>query len=74
MAVDDAPPEATPLSKSLALTRVGTPLRLAPADAAYKKTGAAPAPAPGWSPTGPAATLVPAKGFVGQVSDLIFGW
>lgn len=54
---------------------VGTPIKLAPSVAAFRK---APAPAP--QKSAPALVPVinsqqsPAKGVLGQVGDLLFGW
>ncbi|CAK5283415.1 unnamed protein product [Mycena citricolor] len=63
---------------------VGTPIRLAPASSAFRRTGAPSAPiatAPSTpvahaSTAGPApyANASPTKGVLGQVSDMIFGW
>ncbi|KAF8991050.1 hypothetical protein BDQ17DRAFT_1371187 [Cyathus striatus] len=80
MAVDE--PSPTPPSNT---PTVGTPIRLAPSAAAFRKTGAPPKPAtpqpqkaasasglPSALPPPPNNT--PNKGVLGQVSDLIFGW
>lgn len=56
---------------------VGTPIKLAPSVAAFRK---APAPTP--QKPAPAPVLIPvmnpqqspAKGVLGQVGDLLFGW
>ncbi|TFY83304.1 hypothetical protein EWM64_g712 [Hericium alpestre] len=64
---------------------VGTPIRLAPSAAAFKKPGSGQKPGPIQQPqfampTSQAAAgpggfpLSPSKGMLGQVSDLIFGW
>lgn len=80
MAVDSADsPETHTAPNSMALTRVGTPMRLAPATAAFKKSGEMkPTPMPmhagGLAPGATAGTPPPSKSLVGQVSDLIFGW
>jgi len=59
-------------------TTVGTPIKLAPSVAAFRK---APAPVP--QKPAPAPTMAlplvnaqgsPAKGVLGQVGDLLFGW
>jgi len=70
----DAGPNPNAMAVDGAAT-VGTPIKLAPAVAAFRK---APAPAP----QKPAPALVPvinpqqspAKGVLGQVGDLLFGW
>jgi hypothetical protein len=70
----DANPNPNAMVVDSAAT-VGTPIKLAPSVAAFRK---APAPAPQKS----APTLVPvinsqqspAKGVLGQVGDLLFGW
>jgi nuclear pore complex protein Nup53 len=62
---------------------VGTPLKLAPSAAAFRKPGTGPAvgsvaPMPGGNPLAPTTNTSgvqqPGKGVFGQVSDLIFGW
>lgn len=78
MAVDELPaahPHTTP--------SYGTPIRLAPSAAAFRKVGPSPMhmqPKPAVTHV-PATTVVglpvgqsPGKGMLGQVSDLIFGW
>ena len=57
--------------------RIGTPIRLAPSSTAFRKYTGSPQKS---TNTGQAANSAsvkpnsPAKGIVGQVSDLIFGW
>ncbi|EGN92272.1 hypothetical protein SERLA73DRAFT_117600 [Serpula lacrymans var. lacrymans S7.3] len=84
MAVDTSPQK----SNSIATPAVGTPIRLAPSVAAFRKGGSNLSPAPKQqqggaqgTPLAPGANMPsalngqsPSKGMIGQVSDLIFGW
>jgi nuclear pore complex protein Nup53 len=75
---EDVPP--TPGAGALVpTTTVGTPMRLAPPSAAFKKGSPLAPPgtpvAPGALASSSAAAVTsPGKGMLGQVSDLIFGW
>jgi hypothetical protein len=80
MAVDEVPPVHTHTSTP----SYGTPIKLAPSAAAFRKPGQSPTqrravatqsapPAVGLSSVVPAGQS-PGKGMLGQVSDLIFGW
>ncbi|KAH7927878.1 hypothetical protein BV22DRAFT_1127052 [Leucogyrophana mollusca] len=81
MAIDDAP---MPSSSALAVTSVGTPIKLAPSVAAFRKAGPSASPAQRAPPTTPVVNgsfagnasvgQSPVKGVLGQVSDLFFGW
>ncbi|KAL4063187.1 hypothetical protein V8B97DRAFT_2006226 [Scleroderma yunnanense] len=67
--VDGPPPAPT----------VGTPIRLAPSTAAFRKPGTPSSVPPAQKPVAPipvtgSAGQSPAKGVIGQVSDLLFGW
>ncbi|EIN06016.1 hypothetical protein PUNSTDRAFT_54314 [Punctularia strigosozonata HHB-11173 SS5] len=80
MAVDSPLPPSSPSSRALVTQTltVGTPVRLAPSAAAFKKPGTPAANTPG-AIGGPAtaaaqANASPNKSMLGQVSDLIFGW
>ncbi|KIP05494.1 hypothetical protein PHLGIDRAFT_92109 [Phlebiopsis gigantea 11061_1 CR5-6] len=59
---------------------VGTPIKLAPSTAAFRKPGSGPAsqlgiPRPGDGSAQPGgAQFSPSKSMLGQMSDLIFGW
>lgn len=56
---------------------IGTPIRLAPSNVAFKKNAGSPQKSTSGSQTMNMTSVKPsspAKGIVGQVSDLIFGW
>lgn len=79
MAVDQPP---TPISgpSHAPPPAVGTPIRLAPATAAFRKSGATPTSSPMNHSTSQQLVMrgtpskSPEKGVVAQMSDLIFGW
>jgi len=78
MVVDEAPPVHA-LSSA---PSYGTPIRLAPSAAAFRKPGQSPVQGQQRAATVPTIGLPgavpagqsPGKGMLGQVSDLIFGW
>jgi len=82
MAIDETPP-ALPNANT---PSYGTPIRLAPSAAAFRKSGQSPmqsqqkavatqsVPATGGLRSAVPAGQSPGKGMLGQVSDLIFGW
>ncbi|KAI6149748.1 hypothetical protein BKA82DRAFT_135533 [Pisolithus tinctorius] len=70
MAVDSPPPH----------TSVGTPIRLVPSTAAFRKPGLQPGATPTQKPAVPAPLVgtpgqsPSARGVISQVTDLLFGW
>ncbi|KAH7914619.1 hypothetical protein BJ138DRAFT_1056637 [Hygrophoropsis aurantiaca] len=80
MSVDEP---SIPSSSVIPVTSVGTPIKLAPSVAAFRKAGSSaspaqhaphPTPAANGGFTGIVAGQSPTKGMLGQVSDLLFGW
>jgi hypothetical protein len=81
MAVDEIPPQSHANTPTY-----GTPIRLAPSTAAFRKPGQSPMQVQKGSVPQPQSTTAvglpsgmpmgpsPGKGMLGQVSDLIFGW
>ena len=83
MSVDDiVPRHGTPMRGEPSTPTVGTPIKLAPSTAAFRRGGTSTPGVP--KPSAVVQNLVPAsastvqaspsKGVLGQVSDLIFGW
>ena len=76
MAVD----EVAPIHALSSTPSYGTPIRLAPSAAAFRKPGQSPTQravatqSAAGLPSAIPAGQSPGKGMLGQVSDLIFGW